>query len=124
MNAPGDPDWLEYLELTVAAVIASLARGITWSDPRTGYFSLQQLIVSIATSMTIAIIAAAAQAKWGFPVPITAFLAVFGSLVGLPFIVTAAQQIGTAALSMFIRSRLDPPPKETDGKRPDASDKT
>jgi hypothetical protein len=105
MNQAPDPQWSEYLELAVAAMVASLARGISWVDPKTGKFSWLQLLQAAATAATIAIGAAAAQRQWNFPVPITAFLAVAGSLVGIPFFVTAFRSVADVGVQMFIRSR-------------------
>lgn len=103
MNGAPDPNWLDYLELTVAAMLASLARGASWQDPVTGKFSWSLLAQSLATAGTIAIGAAAAQEKWGFPPPITAFMAVVGALIGIPFFVVMFRSVATSLVQAYVR---------------------
>lgn len=92
------PYWLETLELTIAAMITALARGVAWYDPATGAFSLRQTVQALATAAVIAMLAAAGQSYWNFPWPITAGVSVFGALVGLPVIITAANGIAVWGL--------------------------
>lgn len=121
MNEPSGLDWWEYSELAIAAMVAALARGVNWTNPKTGAFSWQLMIQSVATAGTIAIGAAAAQQKWNFPVPITAFVAVVASLVGIPFFVAAFTAIADAAVKWFIAIRFPgvPNAKPTDGNPSD-----
>lgn len=109
MSGGSDPTWLDYLELAVAAMIASLSRGASWRDPKTDAFSWSLFVQSMATAGTIAIMAAAAQQQWGFSVPVTAFMAVVGSLIGIPFFVAWFRLIGNAVVQAWLASKGEPP---------------
>lgn len=104
MDAPtGQPYWLETLELTVVAMMTALARGAAWTDPRTGAFSVGQLIQALATAGTIAVLAAAGQSYWNFPWPITAGISVFGALVGLPVLLAGATMVWEGLIQRLLQ---------------------
>ncbi len=105
MNTPDpDPYWLETLELSIVAIIVSLARPVIWTDPKTGTFSLWQTVQAIATAVTIATLAAGSQEEWHFPWPITVVVAVFGSMVGIPVILAGALQIWNTVIAGLVSS--------------------
>jgi hypothetical protein len=95
-------DWKELLWLSGAAMTAALARGIAWTDPKTGKFSPAQTVQAFATAGTIALISSGIQAKWSLPVPITALLSAGLSLVGLPAITATFQAAWGAGGNFFI----------------------
>lgn len=104
MDAPnGQSYWLETLELAVVAMIVAMARGSAWTDPKTGAFSIGQLVQALGTAGTIAVLAAAGQSYWNFPWPITAGVSVFGALVGLPVILATASMIWDALVQRVMQ---------------------
>ncbi len=93
---------MDYLKFTLAAAVASVAVGRPWSDPKTGAFSVQQLVQAIATWFLFGLGTAAAQQYFHQPVWITALFSATLSLVGLPLIAAAAQ----AGFKVVLKQRL------------------
>lgn len=72
-------------------MVASIALGWRWTDPKTGAFSAGQTVQAVATWLIFGEGTAAAQEHFHQPFWITGLFAAGLSLVGLPLITAAVQ---------------------------------
>lgn len=103
MDAPqADPTWIDLLKYSLIAMIASLAMGRPWADPKTGALSVPQTIQAVFTWLLFGVGTAAAQERFHQPFWITGLFAAGLSFVGLPVITTVVQ----TGFQLFVKAKF------------------